>query len=222
MSRDGAHDQRVSVIRPPRVTSSGSSARAGRSGTRSTGLRKGVSAEEDRAGLDGSRSCAGRLVHEARRGGLAARRPRPGGPRHAGRDGADGRDVRGRRGGVAAVHRGGPGAQAVDAARSPVGFEGTPVAGVRRLGARIDYAGADRCLVPWRVEATWGLRPAIEALLDTDDRTRYRPVEDRSVVGGAAIVRRTREHTFDAARFRPLVRKPLHPHTIAQPVADRS
>ena len=79
------------------------------------------------------------------------------------RDGPDGRDLRRRGGGVAAVHRGGPLAQAIDAARLPVGVEGASAAGVRRAVAQVHHARAGRRLAP---RANGPVEPQQEHALD--------------------------------------------------------
>ena len=102
-------------------------------------------------GLDGARPPAGRLLHEAHRRGVAARRARPGARRDAAGDGPHRRDVRRRLRRVPALHRARPRPQAVDAARLPLDRPRAPPAGVRRrCGSRTSPPSASR---RWKAHA---------------------------------------------------------------------
>ena len=104
---------------PLRDTFSGSIASAARSGTPSTGCPTAARSSGRSARPGRARPTGGRLLHQAHRGSLAARRARRSAARHASRPGQDRRDVRrgGRR--VAALRRARPRPQALDDRRLP-------------------------------------------------------------------------------------------------------
>ena len=144
--------------------------------------------EDDRARLDGARPPGGRLLDEAHRGGVAARRARPGARRRATEDGAHGRDVRRGVRGVAALPGARPRPQALDAGRVSLERQGAPGAGVRLAAARGRDGRPDRGLEgdaadeqPHQGQAADGAQrrlracaPRLQARLQPDGRSRSR------------------------------------------------
>ena len=147
MSRDG---RRIPLrCGPPELsqdTSSGSRESAVRCGARSTDCPTGARSSARSEASGRARPAARGLLHEAHRGGVAARRPAPGGARRAARHGPHRPDLRRRRRRVPALPGRRPAAQAVDGARRGVGDPQPPTAAVRRAAARGHHRAGGRPL----------------------------------------------------------------------------